>query len=135
MYDTTCMTHNRFSDFHCFNTNIQVAHTEFIKVVLTNYSQKQSPEVFCNKSVLENVTKYIGKHLCQSLFLNKFAGVRPATFLNKRLWHRWFPVNFAKFRGPHLFLQNTSGDCFCIQPSRVQEIWFKNKLAACKTLV
>ena len=32
---------------------------------------------------------------------------RPATLLKKRLWHRCFPVNFAKFlRKP--FLQNTS---------------------------
>ena len=36
---------------------------------------------------------------------------RPATLLKKRLWHRCFPVNFAKFlRIP--FLQNTSGGCF-----------------------
>ena len=34
--------------------------------------------------------------------------LRPATLLKKRLWHRCFPVNFAKFlRTP--FLQNTSG--------------------------
>ena len=37
----------------------------------------------------------------------------PGTLLKERLWHRYFPVNFAKFlRTP--FLQNTSGDCFCI---------------------
>ena len=58
--------------------------------------------------VLKNFTKFTGKHLCQSLFLNKVAGLRPATLLKKRLWHRCFPVNFAKFlRTP--FLQNTSG--------------------------
>ena len=40
--------------------------------------------------------------------LRNFA--RPATLLKKRLWHRHFPVNFAKFlRTP--FLQNTSGGC------------------------
>ena len=34
-------------------------------------------------------------------------GLRPATLLKKRLWHRCFPVNFAKFlRTP--FLQTTS---------------------------
>ena len=32
-------------------------------------------------------------------------------FNKKRLWHRCFPVNFAKFLR-HLFLQNTSGECF-----------------------
>ena len=25
------------------------------------------------------------------------SGLRPATLLKKRLWHRYFPVNFAKF--------------------------------------
>ena len=34
--------------------------------------------------------------------------LRPAGLLKRRLWHRCFPVNFAKFlRTP--FLQNTSG--------------------------
>ena len=33
---------------------------------------------------------------------------RPATLLKKRLWHRCFPVNFAKFLRTR-FLQNTSG--------------------------
>ena len=60
------------------------------------------------KSVLRNFTKFTGKHLCQSFFFNKVAGLRPATLLKKRLWHRCFPVNFVKFlRTP--FLQNTSG--------------------------
>ena len=27
----------------------------------------------------------------------EFAGLRPATLLKKRLWHRCFPVNFVKF--------------------------------------
>ena len=58
--------------------------------------------------VLRNFPKFTGKHLCQSLFFNKVAGLRPATLLKKRLWHRCFPVNFAKFlRTP--FLQNTPG--------------------------
>ena len=59
------------------------------------------------KGVLGNFAKFTGKHLCQSLFFNKVAGLRLATLLKKRLWHRCFPVNFAKFlRTP--FLQNTS---------------------------
>ena len=32
----------------------------------------------------------------ESLF-NKVAGLRAATLLEKGLWHRRFPVNFAKF--------------------------------------
>ena len=47
--------------------------------------------------VLRNYTKLTGKHLCQSLFFDKIAGLRPATLLKKRLWHRRFSVNFSKF--------------------------------------
>ena len=33
-------------------------------------------EVFCKKGVLRNFAKFTGKHLCQSVFLNKVAGLR-----------------------------------------------------------
>ena len=60
------------------------------------------------QGVPENFAKFTGKYLCQSLFFNKVAGVMTATLFKNRLWHRRFPVNFAKFlRTP--FLQNTSG--------------------------
>ena len=60
--------------------------------------------IFC---ILRNFAKFTGKHLCQSLFDNKVACLSSAILLKKRLWHRCFPVNFAKFlRIP--FLQNTS---------------------------
>ena len=35
--------------------------------------QKQPPGVFCKKGVVRNFAKFTGKHLCQSLFLNKVA--------------------------------------------------------------
>ena len=38
------------------------------------------PEVFCEKGVFRNFAKFTGKHLCQSLFFNKVAGVRPAKY-------------------------------------------------------
>ena len=40
-------------------------------------------EMFCIKSVLRNLAKFTGKHLCQGLFLNKVAGLRPVTFPKK----------------------------------------------------
>ena len=42
--------------------------------------QKQPHEVFHEKSVLKNFIKFTGKHLYQSLFFNKVAGFRPATY-------------------------------------------------------
>ena len=47
-------------------------------------------EVFRRKGVLRNFTKFTGNYLRQSLFLNKVAGLRPATLLKTRLWHRCF---------------------------------------------
>ena len=68
-------------------------------------------KVFCNKAVFKKFAKVTGKHLSQNLFFNKVAGLRPATSLKKRFWHRLFLKNFAKFlRAP--FLQNTSSGCF-----------------------
>ena len=43
----------------------------------------------CSNGVLRNFGKFTGKHLCQSPFFSKVAGLR--------FWHRCFPVNFAKF--------------------------------------
>ena len=40
------------------------------------YKNRNSrPEVFCKKGVLRNFVKFTGKHLCQSLFFNKVAGL------------------------------------------------------------
>ena len=46
---------------------------------------------------LKNFAKFIGKHLCESLFFNKVAGRRPATSLKRGHGHRYFPVNITKF--------------------------------------
>ena len=59
-------------------------------------NRSSRPEVFCKK-YLKMFTKFTGKHLCQSFFFNKIVGLRFATLLNERLWHRHFLVNFAKF--------------------------------------
>ena len=45
---------------------------------------------------LRNFTKFKGKHLCQSLFFHKVAGLRPSTLWKKKLWDRCVPVNVAK---------------------------------------
>ena len=76
-------------------------------------SRSSCPELSCKKGVPKDFEKFTGKHLCQSLFFNKIAGLRPAMLLKKRLWLRCFPVNFAKFlRTP--YLQNISGGCICL---------------------
>ena len=59
--------------------------------------KKQPPEAFFKKAVLKNFAIFTGKHLCQSLFLNKVAGLRPVTLLKRVTNTGVFPVNIAKF--------------------------------------
>ena len=50
------------------------------------------PEVFCKKSVLRNFVEFTGKHLCQSLFLNKVVG----NFITKEAMAHVFSCNFCE---------------------------------------
>ena len=52
------------------------------------------PEVFCKQGAVTNFAKFTGKHLFQSLFLNKVAGLR------------YFPVNFSKFLRTPFFTEH-----------------------------
>ena len=80
------------------------------------------------KGVLRSFTKFIGKHLCQSLFFNKVAGLRPATLLKKKLWHRCFAVNSMKLlRTP--YLQSTPGGLFYLY-SQLPKIISKRELGS-----
>ena len=75
----------------------------------------EPPEVFYEKGVLRNFIKFTGKHLSQSVFFNKVTDLGPATLFKKRLCHRCFPANFAKFiRTP--FLQKTSDSLLMKDP-------------------
>ena len=53
--------------------------------------------MFCKKGVLRNFAKFTGKHLCQSLFLNIVAGLRPATLLKKETLAQVFSCEFCEF--------------------------------------
>ena len=64
---------------------------------MQQYTRSSHQRCFVKKDVLRNFAIFTGKHLCQSLFFNKVTGLRPATLFKKLLWHRCFPVNFAKF--------------------------------------
>ena len=80
-----------------------------ITIQMTTRSSHQRCSV--RKGVLRNFAKFTGKHLCQVLFSHKVTGPEPAALLKKRLWHRSFPMNFAKFpRTP--FHRTPLNDCF-----------------------
>ena len=54
-------------------------------------------EVFYNKSFFKNFAISTGKHLSWSLFL-----IKACNFIKKRLQHRCFSVNIAKFSTTHI---------------------------------
>ena len=61
-------------------------------------SQFRSSHKRCSrkKGVLRNFPKFTGKHLCQSLFFNKVAGLRPTTLLKKETLAQVFSCVFCK---------------------------------------
>ena len=97
------------SFFTCHKENIlKVTSIPCIAVFLWIICRSSHRRCSLRNGVLRNFEKFTGKHLCQSLFFNKVAGLRPATLLKKNFWHRCFPMNFAKFLTTP-FLRNTPG--------------------------
>ena len=84
-----------FIDFYLDYTNI------FLKLCLKYrdfiYRSRRS-QMFFKIGVLKNFAIFTGKHLCWSLFLIQLqAQAQACKFIRKRLQHRCFPVNIAKF--------------------------------------
>ena len=60
--------------------------TTFHRKIVYNFvwiylGRSSGPKVFCKRVALINIAKLTGKHLCQSLFFNNVAGLRPVKFL------------------------------------------------------
>ena len=58
------------------------------------------------KCVLRNFAKFTGKHLCQSLFFNKVAGLRPATLLKKETLALVFSCEFYEISKNTIFTEH-----------------------------
>ena len=70
---------------YCHTTNVVYISDTKSKEYKAGRYRSSRPEVFSKKGVLRYFTKFTGKHLCQSVFFNKVAGLRPATLLKKTL--------------------------------------------------
>ena len=90
----------------------EIERDKNIQTSLDPFSQKQLPRGVLQKRFFCTFT---GKYLCVEVsFLIKLQ-TRPATLLKKRLQHRCFTLNFAKFLSTP-FLQKTTGGCFLFMP-------------------
>ena len=75
-------------------------------VVLHSATRSSRSEMFFKIGIPKNFAKFTGKHLCQSHFFDKVAGLRTAILLRKRPWRWWFLVNFANFLRTPFFLEH-----------------------------
>ena len=97
--------------------------------IIISILRSSRPEVFYKRGALKNFAKFTVKHLCQSLFFNKVAGLRSATLLKKSLWHRRFPVNFAKFLTTPFLIEH--GSCLW---NLWNILWSNSRLQLCVPL-
>ena len=64
---------------------------------------KHPPEVFDQKTAPSILAIFTGKHICWSLFFNKFAGLlRPATLLQNRIRYRDCEICMNTYFEEHL---------------------------------
>ena len=93
------MPYPNVSDLHYLNnytyflfsvcySPLNLSSRDSILVKTRTKSKSSRPEVFCKKGVLLNFAK------------------RPETLSKKRLWHRCFPVNFAKLIRTHFLTEH-----------------------------
>ena len=85
-------------------SSVSIVHFEPVNVCW----HKQPLEVFCEKNMFFEIWQNSQENTCARVsFFSKVSGLMPASLLIKRLWNRYFPVNFAKIlRTP--FILNTS---------------------------
>ena len=96
------------------NKNTMIRRKKLLKAIIKSNldcngisKQKQSLEVFCKIGALRNFAKFTGKHLCQSIFFNKVAGLRLETLFLKKDSGTVFSCEFCEISENNL-LQNTS---------------------------
>ena len=70
------------------------------------YWKQPLVDTFRNRCSFSNFAIFIGKHLCWSPVLIKAERSRIATLLKKRLQHRCFLVNIAKFLRTPFFIEH-----------------------------
>ena len=107
-----------------FCENNHLVYKPFTQVNQCPQNGSSHPEVFCEKGVLKNFAKFTGKHLCQSFFVNKVAGLKPAQVFSCEIckmfkntfFHRIPSVAVLIIWRPskkeHLFDGRTTSGCF-----------------------
>ena len=83
-----------YSVLHETKHHLLMKHIKNREDLMQSIIRSSLPEVFCKKDVLRNFTKFTGKHLCQSLFFNKVAGL--CNFIKKETQAQVFFCEFCE---------------------------------------
>ena len=75
-------------------------------LIFHQFSEAATGGVLLKKVFLE-FSQNSQENTCARVFFNKVTGLRSVSLLKKRLWHRCFPMNLAKFLTTPFF-QNSS---------------------------
>ena len=125
-YGLVCSGHDeRYFPSWLEKSNRDPVHKKQNKKLLKRLSRSSQQSCPVRKGVLQNFAKFTGNRLGQSLFLNKDAGLKLATLLKKRVWHSWFPVNFAKFLRTLFFTEHVWANASDYQPISLLSIFGK----------
>ena len=90
------------------NAELQKCLDKFVNYSIhenTINNRSSRSEVFCENGVLENITKFTGKYLCQSLLFDKVAGLRSevCNFIKKDTLAQVFSCEFCEIFKNNLF--------------------------------
>ena len=90
--------HKRFYNFVTVDIHLEGA----LKICWLKKTLSPEPEVIVRRCSVKKVFLEISQNSQENTcagdyFFNKVAGLRLATLLKKRLWHKCFLMNFAKF--------------------------------------
>ena len=123
-FQFTSVTETGLSDYHRLITTFMKSHFSRLKSKIIYYcnfkrfdeqkfiahvknadfsfetDKSSCSEVFCKKGVLENFTKFTGKHLCQSLFFN-------CNFIKEETVAQVFSCEFGEFLKNTFFFNRT----------------------------
>ena len=97
--------------FYHICTSILIQHDsqheqQLTEAVAPLFYKKAVTQCSIKKCVLENLSKFTGKHQCCSLYFNTIAGLRPATLLKRIIRYKCVLVNFAKFLKTLFFIDH-----------------------------
>ena len=101
--------------------------TNYISTKLKNNLRSSQRRCSVKKDVLRNFAKFTGKHLCQSLFLNKVAGTA-CNFIKKETLTQVFSFEFSEISKNTFFTEHVWATA-SVTLRKLAKQWHNNSIA------